>query len=454
MTALTEKTARRAITDLPGPRGLPLAGNAHQLKPDQLHTVLERWADQFGPVYRFNIMKRPIVAFADEEPINAMLRERPDGFARWGELGVALREIGIDGVFNAEGDDWRRQRKLAVMALNSNHLHRFYDIVRVSTERFAGRLDAAADSGQPLDLRGAFMSFTVDVTSALAFGHDLNSQESESELQQHLERVLPLVNRRIMAPFPYWRVIKPPADRAAERSLRYVRTAVDGFIAAARERMAAQPERFEAPGNFLEGMLAAQRDGRYSDDEVYGNTFTMLLAGEDTTAFSLSWAAWYLANDPALQARVAGEADAVLGSERVPPDAGGADALVFTESVLREAMRLKSAAPLLFFEVLEATTVGGIEMPVGSRLVCLTRHADVRTRPAFDPDHEDKRSLNFGAGPRFCPGRNLALLEARAALATLAHGFEIALDPAAPPVGERFGFTMAPSALQVTVRRR
>src|SRR3954451_19396590 len=213
VTALTEKTASRPITDLPAPRGLPVAGNALQLKPDRLHLVLEGWADQLGPVYRFNIFRRPIVAFSSDAPINALLRERPDSFARWGELGVALREIGIDGVFTAEGDDWRRQRQLAVMALNSNHLHRYYDVVKVSTERLAGRLDAAADSGQPLDLRGAFMSFTVDVTSSLAFGHDLNSLESDSELQSHLERVLPLVNRRIMAPFPYWRVVKPPADR-------------------------------------------------------------------------------------------------------------------------------------------------------------------------------------------------------------------------------------------------
>jgi cytochrome P450 len=180
----------------------------------------------------------------------------------------------------------------------------------------------------------------------------------------------------------------------------------------------------------------------------------MLLAGEDTTAFSLSWAAWYLAEDRELQARVADEARAVYADQPVPPDATAADALVFSESVLREAMRLKSAAPLLFFEVLEDTVVGEIPMERGARLVCLTRYADAHARPDFDPDREDKRALNFGAGPRFCPGRNLALLEARAALSTLAHGFEITLDPSAPPVEERFGFTMAPSALQVIVRRR
>jgi cytochrome P450 len=454
VTALGEKTAKRAIADLPAPPGLPVAGNALQLKSDRLHLVLEDWARKLGPVFRFNIGRRPIVAFASEEPINALLRERPDTFRRWNELAMALNEIGINGVFTAEGDDWRRQRKLAVMALNSNHVHRYYEVIRVCTERLAGRLDRAVVSERPFDLRRLFMAFTTDVTASLAFGHDLNSLERESELQHHLECVLPFANRRIMAPVPYWRYVKPPADRTAERSLRYVRSQVEGFIGAARERMAERPELFEKPENFLEGMLAAQRDGRYSDDEVFGNTFTMLLAGEDTTAFSLSWAAWYLANDPELQARVADEARTVLGEARVPPDAAAADALAFSDALLREAMRLKSAAPLLFFEALEDTSVAGIDMPRGSRLVCLSRYADAAARPSFDPDREDKRALNFGAGPRFCPGRNLALLEARAAIATLAHGFEISLDPGAAPVEERFGFTMAPSALQVMVRYR
>ena len=36
----------------------------------------------------------------------------------------------------------------------------------------------------------------------------------------------------------------------------------------------------------------------------------------------------------------------------------------------------------------------------------------------------------------------------------LARGFEIALDPNAPPVRERFGFTLQPSGLRVLVRAR
>ena len=59
------------------------------------------------------------------------------------------------------------------------------------------------------------------------------------------------------------------------------------------------------PAGSLESLLAAQRAGRYSDEEVFGNTLQILLAGEDTTAHSLTWTAWFIARDRALQRRLA-----------------------------------------------------------------------------------------------------------------------------------------------------
>jgi cytochrome P450 len=64
------------------------------------------------------------------------------------------------------------------------------------------------------------------------------------------------------------------------------------------------------------------------------------------------------------------------------------------------------------------------------------------------------KSLAFGAGPPFCPGRNLASLEAKTALAMVARNFEIELDKPTSPVREEFGFTMSPQGLRVLLRRR
>jgi cytochrome P450 len=185
----------------------------------------------------------------------------------------------------------------------------------------------------------------------------------------------------------------------------------------------------------------------------------MLLAGEDTTANTLSWAMYLLARDPAAQARLAAEADAVLGDERIPQRAEDVDRMRFAEAAFREAARLKSTAPLLFFEPNADTSAGGVELPAGTGVIVLTRQVGRPRHPErFDPDRwltdsaDPKTFLSFGAGPRFCPGRNLAFLEGKTALTMLARNFE--WEPIGAEPRERFGFTMRPSGLKVTLRPR
>ena len=439
---LTE-AATRTVADLPGPGGLPGAGNALQIKADRLHLKLEEWARAHGPIFRFAIGRRTVVVFGEADPINAMLRERPDGFRRWTEIESVFRELGIHGVFSSEGADWKRQRRLAITALNTNHLHRYYEIIRTCTERLHGVLEAAARAGEPYDLQAAFRGYTADITAWLAFGYDLNTLERETELQQHLGRVLPLVSRRISAPFAYWRIVTPPKDRAALRSLAALHVAVGQFIGQARGRLAAHPG--EPPRNFLESMLLAEE--AYTDEEVFGNVLTMLLAGEDTTAHSLAWTSWYMASSPALQEFLSTEAHDILKQDTHAPDAQTADRFEHAEATLRETIRKKSPTPLLFLEPLHDTTVAGVALPKGTRVIGLSRYAEADTA-------DEKRQLAFGAGPRFCPGRNLAMLEARSALAMLARNFELSLPPNAPEVEERFGFTMSAHGLRVLLRAR
>jgi cytochrome P450 len=115
--------------------------------------------------------------------------------------------------------------------------------------------------------------------------------------------------------------------------------------------------------------------------------------------------------------------------------------------------------------------IAGTHTPAGTRLMLLTRHASIHgggfecasdfaperwldegddERPAHDP----KSFLAFGAGPRFCPGRNLAFLESKSAMAMIAHNFQIELDESNGPVKEQFSFTMIPQGLRVRLRER
>jgi cytochrome P450 len=102
-STLNTRTPGRPLTTLPGPRGLPLVGNLFQLKVTQLHTILERWADIYGPLYRFWLGRKPMVAIAAPDLIQAVLRHRPETYRRLDSITRVLEDIGGSGVFTAEG---------------------------------------------------------------------------------------------------------------------------------------------------------------------------------------------------------------------------------------------------------------------------------------------------------------------------------------------------------------
>jgi cytochrome P450 len=456
----------RTIAELPGPPRLPLIGNAHQLlRGSRIHLTTERWARRYGPILRVDIGPRRIIAISDANAINKILRARPEGFRRWTDQRAIMEEMAPPGVFAAEGADWKRQRRLVVTALNTNRLQRYFAVIHTSGMRLHRRLEQAAQGRLTLNIIDELTSYTVDVTSALAFGHDLNTLERrDSELQAHIQRVMKMTSRRLAAPVPYWRWIRLPADRALDRSLAAMHHAVGEFVQAGRTRMAARPELYEHPENLLEAMLAAQAtDGTLTDQDILGNVFTLLLAGEDTTAHTLGWTVWLLASRPDVQARLADEARDVLGEEPFPADYPAVDRLTYAEAVLRESLRLRTVAPLLTIEPLVDTTICDTHLPAGTRLILLLRAAGMHDGPDAEDFHPERwltddepppTSVAFGAGPRFCPGRNLAFVEVKSVLAMIARDFEVTLDPSARPVSESLNFAMVPKGLRVRLTPR
>ncbi len=118
----TGATTLRTLDDLPGPRGIPILGNALEIKPKQLHRLVSGWAEQFGPLYVFRVATTRILTVADAETIQQLLRDRPDRFRRWRKIEEILVDIKADGLFSAEGEKWRRQRIFLMHALNARPL--------------------------------------------------------------------------------------------------------------------------------------------------------------------------------------------------------------------------------------------------------------------------------------------------------------------------------------------
>ncbi len=467
----------RALSQLPGPRGVPLFGNALQIDAAQFHLQLEQWAREFGPVYQLRLMKRRIVVVGDHEVVAAVLRDRPDGFRRTSRLSDIAAEMGMPPfVFTANGEAWKRQRRMVMAGFDPAHVNGYFPALLTVAQRLAGRWAQAARQGHRIDLQADLMRYTVDAIAGLAFGADVNTLESDGDvIQQHLDKLFPAIFKRILSPLPTWRWLRGPAERRLEHSIVEIKRAVAGFIAQARARLHADPALREHPRNLLEAMLvAAEQEGSGIDDaHVAGNVLGMLLAGEDTTANSIAWMIHLLWRHPAALARATAEVRRVSGRFDTPTLDQIAQ-LDYLEACAHETMRLKPVAPILPLQALREVTVGDVQLPPGTIVISLMRRDSVSeshllNAPGFEPERwladggpaaqasaARRTSMPFGAGPRICPGRYLALLEMKVAMAVLLARFDIeSVDtPDGQEARERLSFTMTPVGLRMRLRER
>ena len=467
----------RQIKDLPSPNGLPLLGNLLQIEPTRFHLQLEQWCRELGPFFQLRFGRQRVLVVADHAVVASVLRDRPDGFRRT----IRLEQIGIEmgllpGVFGANGDAWRAQRRMVMAGLDPAHVRGYFPAMLRVAGRLHGRWQQASVQHTEIDLQADLMRFTVDAVAGLAFGADVNTLESDADvIQQHLDKIFPALARRLLAPIPIWRVWRSAADRALDRSVVEVKLAVNGFIAQARAQMQADTTLREQPKNLLQAMVvAAEQPGSgITDMEVAGNVLTMLLAGEDTTANTVAWMIHLLWRNPAALARATAEVRQFAGD----PAALTIDQLAqldFVEACAFETMRLKPVAPIVPLETLRETTIGDVRVPVNTVVISLLRRDSVSetylpNAAAFEPERwlseggpaqqasSVKRiAMPFGAGPRICPGRYLALLEMKLAMAVLLGRFDI-VDVSTPDgaeAREHMSFTMTPVGLRMRLAER
>lgn len=470
MDARVHRGTRR-VEDLPTPPGLPWLGNALQLKPDALHTILEGWERKYGSLFAVKLGSRRIVVCSDHELLQTVLRHRPQDYRRFLPIEQVLAEMGANGVFSVEGEAWQPQRRLIMRALAPNNFRAFFPALQAITERLRQRWLRAAERGETVEMTRDLMRYTVDVTTTLAFGEDPNTIDDTGDvIQQHLALIFPMIMSRINAPFPYWRYFRLPRDRRFDHALQAVHHHVQGLIERTRRRMRDEPA--EQPRNALEAMLIARDEpgSDITDAVVVANVLTLLLGGEDTTANTLAWTIYHLATHAPSQDQMHAEAQQQLGVAPLCAAHDDLKRLDYFEAVANETTRVHPIVPMFFMENVHDTVLGELALPAGTPLFFLLRPAMqnptnfgmpgefLPQRWATGHDqvqpHDGRAYVQFGAGPRVCPGRHLAGVELRLVLSMLAQNFEVDFvgDPA--QVREVMAFAMMPSSVPVRLRTR
>lgn len=459
-------TGGDSIKTYPGPRSWPLIGSLLSVNRQAFHLTLEEWSKQYGTIYNCRLGRIFMTVTSDANIANKVLKARPDSFRRTSQLEVvSIKGMSTHGLFMAEGDRWRKQRPVIMQSLDTRHLNRFFPFLVEVTERLRKRWDSSA--GSAVDVQSDLMRFTVDVTTSLVFGQDMNTLETDGDIiQQHLDKIFPTIQRRLLTPIPYWKYFRLPADRDAEKSVQYIYQAIEGFISEGQKELDESPDLRENPKNLLQSLLVAVADenSNFSDKEVSDNMMTMLLAGEDTTANSLAWVIYFLVKYPQVQDKLRTEINSALAGEPLA-DINQIRAIPYLDGVIHESMRLKPVAPINILEANTDVSAGELTFKKGDYVAILTRmmamnEADFADANVFKPERwqadKSENQVNqraftpFGSGPRLCPGRNLALLEMKLVLVMILNNFVIQARVDLDTVTEGFSFTMHPNDLKVS----
>jgi cytochrome P450 len=190
-----------------------------------------------------------------------------------------------------------------------------------------------------------------------------------------------------------------------------------------------------------------------TEQEVRNETITLLLAGHETTANSLTWTWYLLSKHPAEARRMHAEIAAVLG-ERTPTHEDLAR-LEYTSMVFRESLRLFPPIWIMERRALADDEIGGYHIPAGSSVIICPhvthKHPGYWENPeGFDPERflpervaarEPHSYIPFGSGQRLCIGSNFAMMEATVILAMVAQRYRLDLVPG-HPVEPKPGITL------------
>ncbi|MFB6193642.1 MAG: cytochrome P450 [Halobaculum sp.] len=431
----------------PGPQGLPVFGNGGQYARDPFR-FMTACEQAYGDVVSIELGPRETYMLTNPRDIERVLVSE---WAKFGKpnLDDAMDDLLGDGLLLSDGDRWREQRELANPAFDARRIGRLDGVVA----DHADGLVASWEPGEKIDLQLAMARVTVRIIVTAMFGASLSDEQLET-VQTNLE---PLGQRfdpnPLRAVVPDW---APTAEnRRFRRAVAELEGVLDEILAERRGTARDHPDPASdgpLPMDLLSILLRARSEGRQTDDQLRDELMTMLLAGHDTTALTLTYAFYLLSEHPSVREAVYAEL-ATVGQSPSARDVRGLDV---TERVLQETMRLYPPVYTVFREPKTDVRIAGYRIPAGSILMVPQFAVQRSDRwyddpEAFDPDRwlPERRASRprfshfpFGGGPRHCIGKQLALLESKLILARVAADYRLEYE--GPELDLRGSLTMHP----------
>src|ERR1700682_166454 len=414
----------------PGPNAEKWRGNYKEFRRDPLGFMM-RVAREHGDVVGIRYYRYKVFIFNHPDDIEAVLVTHNKNFIKGRALRANKRLFG-EGLLTSEGEAWLRQRRLAQPAFHRARIASYADTM----VRFTEQMVRGWRHGETRNVHEEMMRLTLAIVAKTLFNADVTGEARE--IGEALEVVMQVnTDPRRLLFVAAW--LPTPANPARRRAVRRLDRVIYRIIS---ERRANGHEARDLLSLLLH---ARDEDGSgMSDRQLRDEAVTLFLAGHETTAITLSWTWWLLAQHPKIEARLHAELAGVLGGREATVE--DLPRLRYLEMVLSESLRLYSPAWSMVRLAIHHSEIGGYLVPAGCG-VAMSQYVVHRDPRFFDAPEEFRPErwendfakrlpkfayFPFGGGPRICIGNSFALMEASLALATIAQKFRLTLVPGEP----------------------
>lgn len=397
---------------------------------------LEEWLPRYGDLLRVKPVMRKNPAFVINHPdyLKQVLVSNNTNYHK----GVGFERVKMllgNGIIVSDGPFWRRQRRMVQPAFDRS-------VIAVMSEQFSRLNLRLLDKWQVLAEQHATINIT-EATNDLALEIILHAIFSED-----IERIV-VVNGG--NPFAFL-----VADTTRDLKLVVKFRALTKLIA---EVIAQRRQRGAVLQDFLGIMLAArdkETGAAMQDKELIDEVMTLIVAGSETSATTMNWTWYAIAQYPEIATQFYAEIDAA--SYFVSPSFEHIAELTYTRQIVEEALRIYPPVWLYTRKAIGDDTLGAFNIPAGADIFIspyyLHRNSAFWPDPdRFDPTRFSEAAVKarhklayipFSAGPRRCIGDFFGIVEAQMHFGLMGRHFNM----------EYFGTTPPPLAPEVNLRSK
>ncbi|KAJ0056421.1 hypothetical protein NL108_006908, partial [Boleophthalmus pectinirostris] len=398
---------------------------------------------KYGKIFKSRFGPQLVVSIADRELVAQVLRAE----------GVAPQRANMDswkeyrdmrghstGLISAEGEDWLKMRSvLRQLIMRPRDVAVFSDDVNCVVDDLIKRLhflrSQQPDGATVLNVNDLFFKYAMEGVAVILYECRLGCLQNEipKETQDYISALHLMFSTfkttMYAGAIPKWLrpIIPKPWEEFCDSwdgLFKFSHIHVSKRLSQIKTQLECGEE---VKGGMLTHLLVTKE---MTMEEIYANVTEMLLAGVDTTSFTLSWATYLLARYPHIQQQIHEEVDKTLGPNTVP-SADDVSQLPLIRGLVKETLRLFPVLPGNGRITQDDLVVGGYFIPKGTQLALCHYSTSLEEESFTDAtdfrpdrwvrkdttDHVDNfGSIPFGYGIRSCIGRRIAELEMHLAL--------------------------------------